>query len=141
MAYSIERVPVWVAEVKDRPGGVADQLRALTEAGANLDFLIGRRDKPGKGVLFLTPLKGAAQARVATKLGLKKASLYSVRVEGPNKPGLGAAATGALADAEVNMRGISAAAIGRRAVINFAFDTAKDATKAIRVLKKELKIR
>ena len=45
----------------------------------------------------------------------------------------------ALAAAGVNLRGISAAALGRRAVSYFAFDSAADADTAIRVLKKSLK--
>jgi hypothetical protein len=45
----------------------------------------------------------------------------------------------ALADAGINLRGISAAALGRRAVTYFAFDSAADADTAIRALKKILK--
>ena len=45
----------------------------------------------------------------------------------------------ALADAGINLRGISAAALGRRSVTYFAFDSGADADTAIRVLKKALK--
>ena len=41
-----------------------------------------------------------------------------------------------LAEAEINLRGLSAAALGRRCVCNLAFDTAGDATKAARILRK-----
>jgi hypothetical protein len=47
--------------------------------------------------------------------------------------------TGAIADAGINLRGISAAALGRRAITYFAFDSAADADAAIKVLKKALK--
>jgi len=66
-------------------------------------------------------------------------SLHSVRVEGPDRAGLGAKMTEALAGAGINLRGISAAALGRRAVSYFAFDSTADADNAMRVLKKTLK--
>jgi len=47
--------------------------------------------------------------------------------------------TEALAGAGINLRGISAAALGRRAVSYFAFDSTADADNAMRVLKKTLK--
>ena len=66
-------------------------------------------------------------------------SLYSVRVEGPDRAGLGAKMTSALGDAEINLRGVSGAALGRKAVTYLAFDSALDADTAIRLLKKALK--
>jgi len=47
--------------------------------------------------------------------------------------------TRALVDAGINLRGLSAAALGRRAVTYLAFDSATDADTASRVLKKVLK--
>ena len=60
MPYSIRKVDVWAAEIDDRPGGLADKLEALAKAGASLEFIVSRRapDKPGKGVVFLTPVRG-----------------------------------------------------------------------------------
>jgi hypothetical protein len=142
MAYSIKKVEVWAGEVADRPGGLADKIDALSGAGANLEFVIARRspDKPGTGVVFVTPIKGAKQKGAAQSAGLTTTdSLHSVRVDGPDKAGLGAKMAKALADAGINLRGISAAALGRRAVSYFAFDSAADAENAVRVLKKALK--
>ena len=45
----------------------------------------------------------------------------------------------ALAAAGINVRGISAAALGRRAVSYLAFDSAADWDAAVRILKKALK--
>jgi len=59
-----------------------------------------------------------------------------VRAEGTDKPGLGAKMTQALAEKGINLRGLSAAAIGKRFVAHIAVDKAADATKAVRVLKK-----
>jgi hypothetical protein len=142
MAYSIKKVDVWAGEVADRPGGLAATIAALSNAGANLEFLIARRaaDKPGTGVVFVTPVRGAKQKAAAQGAGLSMSdSLHSVRVEGPDRAGLGAKMTGALADAGINLRGLSGAAIGRRAVTYFGFDSGADADTAMRALKKALK--
>jgi hypothetical protein len=142
MPYGIRKVDVWAAEIEDRPGGLAEKLRLLAQAKASLEFIIARRspEKPGKGVVFVTPVKGAAQKRAASEAGLSTTSgLHSVRVEGPDRAGLGSTMTRALADAGVNLRGISAAALGRRSVTYFAFDSAEDAANAIKLLRKILK--
>ena len=57
MAYTIKKVDVWAGEIADRPGGLADKLSSLSDAGTNLEFLISRRapDKPGTGVVFSLP--------------------------------------------------------------------------------------
>ncbi len=139
MAYTISKVGVWAGTIKDRPGGLAEKLAALSKARANLEFVIARRDKPGKGVLFIAPLKKASQMRAAKKVRLKRAArMYSLRLMGPDRPGLGARITRALADARINMRGLSAAAMKRQCVVYFAFDSAADANKATRILKKIL---
>jgi hypothetical protein len=81
MKIDITQVDVWAATIKDRPGGLAQKLDALAKAGANLEFLISRRtpEKPGEGVVFVTPIKGAKQVTAAKKAGFKKAqSLKSV---------------------------------------------------------------
>ncbi|MGH7774989.1 MAG: amino acid-binding protein, partial [Candidatus Binatia bacterium] len=68
MPYAVRKVDVWVAEIDDRPGGLAEKLEALVKAGANFEFVISRRapEKPGKGVVFLTPIRGTAQKRAAS---------------------------------------------------------------------------
>jgi hypothetical protein len=142
MAYTIKKVDVWAGEIADRPGGLGTALATLSEAGANFEFLVSRRapDKPGTGVVFVTPIKGAKQKGAAQAAGLNTTdNLHSVRVEGPDRAGLGTKMTQALADAGINLRGVSAAALGRRAVTYFAFDSAADADTAIRTLKRALK--
>jgi len=139
MAYTVERADVWVGAVKDQPGGVAQVLETLAQAGANLEFVVGRRDTAGTGVVFLCPIQGAAQIRAAKKIGLTKATtMQSLRVEGPDKSGLGAKICGALAEAGTNLRGVSAAALGKQSVFYFSFDSAQDSNKARQVLKKIL---
>jgi hypothetical protein len=142
MPYSVKKVNVWVGEIADRPGGLADTLKGLSDARANLEFVIARRapEKPGTGVVFVTPITGAKQKAAAQSAGFQTTeNVHSVRVDGPDRPGLGMKMTRALADEGINLRGISGAALGRRAVTYFAFDSAADAAAAIRVLKKALK--
>ena len=142
MAYTVKKVDIWAGEVADRPGGLASTLTAMQNAGSNIEFVVARRapDKPGTGVIFLTPVKGNKQKAAAQQAGLGTSeSLHSVRVEGPDRAGLGAKMTDAIAAAGINLRGISAAALGRRAVSYFAFDSAADADNAVRILKKALK--
>jgi len=142
MAYTVKKVDVWAGEIADRPGGLASTLTSMNKAGANIEFVVARRapEKPGTGVVFLTPLKGAKQKTAAQQAGLAtSAGLHSVRVEGPDRAGLGAKMTDALAGAGINVRGISAAALGRRAVSYLAFDSAADSETAVKILKKTLK--
>ena len=139
MKLSITRVDVWVAGIEDRPGGLTEKLRGLTQAGASLEFLLARRapEQPGKAVVFAAPIKGAKQTRAAQELGFHKSnSLHGIRIMAADKPGLGLALTQSLADAGMNLRGFSGAAIGKRAVFYVAFDTSADVGKAMRCLKR-----
>ena len=111
MLYEISRTDVWVGEIEDRPGGLAERLETLKETGANLEFVIVRRlpEKPGMALLYVSPLRGAA----AHEAGLSKASsMCCVRIEGPDRVGLGADITRAVAEAGISLRGFSGAAIG-----------------------------
>jgi len=140
MGLAVERVDVLAATIDDQPGGLAGKLAPLAEAGADLEFVVARRaaDKPGSGVVFITPLRGDAQAAAGAQAGFAVAtSLHSVRVEGDNEPGIGARLTRKLADAGVNLRGLSAAVLGDRFVMHLALDTSDDAEKTIRLLQEE----
>jgi hypothetical protein len=136
---NVTRTDVWAATIDDRPGGLQEKLAVLAGAGANLEFVISRRtpDHPGEGVVFVTPLKGAKQTAAAQQAGFRKTDrLHSVRVEGTDKPGIGAHMTEALAEAGLNLRGVSGASLRRQFIAYLALDTAEDAAEAINVLKK-----
>jgi hypothetical protein len=138
MKLKVSHVEVWAATIRDRPGGLAEKLSALSRAKANLEFVIARRapERHGQGVVFLTPVKGGAQARSARAAGFMKTDgLHSLRIEGRDKPGLGAKMTQKLAATRINLRGFSAAALGKHFVAYLAFDTAAAAKKAAKVLK------
>ena len=138
MSLTVTKVDVWAAEIEDAPGGLAKLLGALAAAGADLECVIARRDpsKAGKGVAFLTPVKGANARKAAKTEGLAPADkLATLKVEGDDAPGLGSRITKAVADAGVNLRGVSGAVIGRKFVFYLGFDGTAEATKAARVLK------
>jgi hypothetical protein len=137
MSLAAKRVDVWAATIEDQPGGLAEKLAPLAEAGADLEFAVARRapDKPGTGVVFVTPLQGDAQTSAGAEAGFAVAdSLHSVRVEGDNKPGIAAQLTKKLADVGINLRGLSAAVIGGQFIMYLALDTADDAEKAMSVI-------
>ncbi len=138
MDLIVKRVEVWAASIKDQVGGLARKLKGLKEAGADLDFVIARRtpEDPGKGVVFVTPLRGDREIAAAANLGFNVTrSVHSVRVDGDNRPGLAAELTQKLTDAGISLRGFSAAVIGPRFIIFIGFDTRADAEKAINILK------
>jgi len=138
MDLVVEKEDVWIATLEDKPGSLATKLTVLAEAGADLDFVIARRspERPGMGVVFVTPLSGDAELKAATAIGFSAINrLHSVRVEGVNEPGIGGIITNQLATAGINIRGFSGAVIGTRFVLHLAFDTSQDQEKAIQVIK------
>lgn len=138
MAYTIRRVEVWSGVVPNRPGGLAAALEPFKEAGANLSFVLARRQSHNvhAGVVYLTPVEGAVQRKAAKKAGLAKATnLFALRVEGTDKPGLGAMMTSRIAGMGINLRGLSAVTMGRRFVAYLAFDSAADARRAEKALR------
>jgi hypothetical protein len=139
MALKATKAEVWAVEIDDRAGGVADKLEGLAEAGASFEMVLARRtpEIPGKGMLFVTPVKGAKVLRAAraASMGVPQ-SIHSVRIEGTDRLGLGAKIARTLGDAGVSFRGISGAAIGRKFVSYIACDSGDDQAKAIAALKK-----
>jgi len=137
MDLLVEREDVWAAIVDDKPGALAAKLSALTEAGADLDFIIVRRapDKPGTGVVFVTPLRGDREVRAAAAAGfLVTSKLHSIRAEGANEPGVAAKLAKAVGDAGINMRGFSAAVLATRFVVHIGVDTAENEQAVVEVL-------
>ena len=125
--------------IKSHRTSFAEKLDALRGGGVNLEFIIARRthEKAKTGVVFVTPIRGAKQLKAAKKAGFKKArSLHGLRVSCSDKRGLGAKLTTVLAEAGINLRGFSGAAIAKKAVFHLAFDTNAAAGKAATLLKK-----
>lgn len=138
MPLKISKVEVWVGDIVDVPGGLAKVLRPVAAAGANLECVIARRkpEHAGKGSVFVTPIKGAKATAAAKAAGLSAATgIATLRVEGADKPGLGGKITAAIAEAGVNVRGVSMAVIGRNFVAYIGLDSPADANKAARALR------
>ena len=138
MAMQVTNVNVWAGDVPDQAGGLAAVLEALSNAGADLECVIGRRrsDRPGAGVVYVTPIKGKKAEAAAMSAGLMPAkNIATLRVEGADKAGLGSRIMRAVADQGINVRGISAAVQGSKFVAYLGFDSADDAAKATRAIK------
>lgn len=139
MALKVSRVELWTASIDDRAGGAADKLEPLSKAGANFEFVFSRRtpELPGRGMLFVTPVKGTKVVQAAQAAGFTKPeNLHSARIEGANKPGVTAKIARALANAGISFRALSATGIGSKFVSYVALDTAEEAAKAVSLLRR-----
>lgn len=139
MALKVSRVELWTASIDDRAGGAADKLEPLSKAGANFEFVFSRRtpEQPGRGMLFVTPVKGTKVVQAAQAAGFTKPeNLHSARIEGANKPGVTARIARALANAGISFRALSATGIGSKFVSYVALDTAEEAAKAVSLLRR-----
>jgi hypothetical protein len=139
MTIKASRNDVWMAVIDDRAGGAAEKLEALARAGADLEIVFARRtpEHPGQGILFAGPMEGAKVVRAAQEAGFAKSdSIHGVRLEGTDKPGLGAKIARTLADAGISFRGMQANVIGRNFLSFIALDSADDAAKAVKALRK-----
>ena len=138
MELLAERIDVWAATIADKPGGLADVLAALRDAGADLQFIIARRapDMPGKGVVFVAPLQNDRDIRAAAEVGFNVTrTLHSVRVMGADRPGIASELAQKAADARINLRGFSASVIGTQFVAYLAVDSMQDADNVIALLR------
>jgi len=139
MVKRINKVKVWSTELDDRPGAVSEKMRVLADAGADLQFVLARRqpNNPGKGLLFVSPIKGKKQEETARVAQLSETTeLVGVRLEGVNKAGVGQRLTEAFSDAGINLRGLTASVIGTKFTAFIAFDNNTDADVGIKVLRK-----
>ena len=138
MALEITKVDVWATEIPDQPGGLANVLSAIAAAGGDLQAVIARRqpDKAGTGVVFLCPVKGKGVVNAAKQAGLRPASnIATLRIEGPNRAGIGHRILKTIANANVNVRGVSAVVVGNRFAAYVGFDKLADANAAARALR------
>ena len=138
MSYDISKVDVWTRELDDRAGNLAAALEPLAKAGVDLVFIVARRRTlvPGKGIVFLGGISGAAGEKAAAAAGFKKAAdIVGLRVEGANTPVDCFKVATVLSKAGINLRGLSASVIGKKYVQIIAFDSASDADKAADLLR------
>ena len=139
MALKVTKSETWSTTIDDRTGGAADKIEPLAKAGANFEFVFARRtpEQPGKGLALAAPVKGAKVVQAAKAQGWEKAAnIHSLRIEGANKPGIGAKILRALSGAGISFRGLSASTLGTKFVCYVALDSAEDAAKAASLLRK-----
>ncbi len=137
MGLFVEAVDVWAAPISDRPGALAEALKALRDAGADLQCIISRRapDQPGKGVVFVTPLQGDGEVAAAAQVGFSAShTVHSVRVMGRDRPGIAATVAQKIAEAGVNLRGFTSMVVGTQFIAYLAVDSREDADRTIRSL-------
>ena len=133
---TVERVDVWSASIADKTGGLSWLLKGMDEAGADFNFIIARRtpENPGSGVVFVTPIRGDKEVKAASTLGFSLTrSVAALCIEADNKSGTAARLTGLIADAGINIRGLSVAVIGTRLVAYIGFDSTNDAETAVSI--------
>ncbi len=137
MKYSVEKVDFWSGEIRDEVGGLAAGLRPLVDAGSNFVFVIARREpgKPGSGHVFLGGISGAKQSKAAKAAGFVKADMPGLRIQAADKPGTVETIVTQVAEAGINLRGVSASGAGSQCAVILAFDSTKDRDRAARLLK------
>ncbi len=138
MALKVASVQLWSGRIDDAVGGAAKVLAPLSAAKADLEFVLVRRtaEDPGRGIVFVAPVKGAKAEQAARGAGLSPAAdISALRVEGDNKAGTGHSLASAMAAAGVSFRGLSASVFGRKYVCHIAFDRPEDAAQAAAALK------
>jgi hypothetical protein len=137
MGFKLDRIHVWSCDIQDEPGGMASKLAPLAQAGANLEFILTRRqpNQPNRGALFVAPISGAAAVRAARSAGLAEVhDPVVLRVEGDNQAGLAHRLTQQWALAGINLQGLTMSVVGTRFVGYAAFATVEDANRAAQIL-------
>src|ERR1700736_1737384 len=133
MGFRLDRIHVWSGEIADQAGGIASKLAPLAQAGANLEFILTRRqpDKPGTGVLYVAPVTGPLQVRAARSAGLTEThDPVVLRAEGGNQGGLAHRLTQQWALAGINLEGLTMSVLAGKFGGYAAFDTVADANRA-----------
>ena len=150
----VTKAEVWAGDIEDQPGGLARVLEAMAGAGGSIECVVARRQQGatgqgemgggmndgsstrGRGDVFVSPVRGKRMQDAARQAGLTPADdMATLRIEGPDQPGLGGRVTRAIAEANVNMRGLTAAVIGRHFVAYLGFDSTADAEKAAKAIR------
>ena len=137
MSFKMQRVHVYHTEVQDEPGGIADKLRPLGEAGAQLEYVYSQRSssRPGYGDLYVAPLTTQAQITAAKAVGLHEVQEPIVmRVEGDDKAGLAGRLTVAWEKAGINLHGMVMSVFHGKFVGYLTFDSVTDGNNAATIL-------
>lgn len=139
MAFEISPSEVWVGEVEDRPGALAEKFEALLRSGANLEFTIVRPSAnvmSDSSLLFVAPLVGEEQIRGAEGAGLNRSGgPHCLRIVGPDLPGLLARIARTLADAGIRVSGLWASVLENRSVTYVQLESGAEVKRAEQTLR------
>jgi hypothetical protein len=133
MAVSIRKITLWRTEVVHRPGALADLLEPLSQAGTDLQIVMGYRvpNRKERAVIEVAPVGTRKAARAAEKVGLGPGGAPTLLVLGDNRPGLANRIARALAESGVNIAFLVAQVVGRRYSAVFGFENEADLDKAV----------
>ena len=86
-----EKAVLWRKEIDNRPGMLANTLEPLSEAGADLQVIMGYRYPDGKdtAAIELHPVSGRKSTAAAKTAGLAPSPISALLVQGDNRQGLG----------------------------------------------------
>jgi hypothetical protein len=138
MAVSVKKITLWRSEVANRPGALAGALGPLAEAGADLKVVMAYRfsGDESRGAVELYPISGRKAQNAARHAGLSDSEIPTLLVEGDDRPGLGAAIAGGIAEAGINLAFLVGTVVRRRYVAVIGFDSAADARQAVPVIRR-----
>jgi hypothetical protein len=138
MAVTVKKAVLWRKEIDNNPGMLANALEPLSEAGADLQVVMGYRDPGGKDMatIELHPVSGRKLTAAAKKAGLAQSPIPALLVQGDNRQGLGHALAKAIGDAGINLSFVMAQVVGRRYSAMFGFENEADSTKAAALIKR-----
>jgi hypothetical protein len=139
MSFKMDRVHVWAAKIKDEPGGVAQKLAALAEAGANLDYIYTERstEVPGTGLMFVAPINGPTVFAAKASGFMEVHQPIVMRIEGDNTAGLAFRLKREWARAGLNLHGSILTVVANKFVGYLTFDSVADANRAAQILAQE----
>ena len=136
MAIKVQRITIWRTEVDDRPGALAEVLEPLAATGADLQVVMGYRERGrNRAVIEAWPVAGRRRTEAAEGAGLRPSATPTLYVSGANRAGLGHRMARALADSGISVAFLVAQVVGRNYSAIFGFESEEDAARALRVLR------
>jgi hypothetical protein len=142
MAVQVKPVTLWRVEVRNEPGVLARTLEPLASAKADLQVVMGYRypGDPSRGVIEVSPVKGARASAAAQAAGLSPSGIPALRIDGDNRPGLGHAIATALADAGINIDFVVAQVSDGRHSTVLGFDNEEALRRAAPILRRVARV-
>ncbi len=137
MPIMVKKVTVWRKEVDNATGTLADVLRPLAEAGANLRVVMGYAfpGEPARAAVEVFPVSGKRVEAAASSAGLAVSPIACLLVEGDDRPGLGAQMARAIAERGINISFVVAETVDGSFSAVFGFGNDEDATSAAAAIK------